>query len=368
MAGYALAAGGGETFPIMLANMLKANGYALTFLNCNQQKTEPEVRRMLDSAVPLLELNSLELVEAAFNELGVELIHSHHAWADVTFASLLKTSPQISHVVTLHGMYEMMSEQHLKSIMPILQFGIDRFVFSAEKHLTPFSETFRNDKGFVRIDNAIATSKINPVPRKELGIGRDDFVVCLVGRAIAEKGWEEGINAVAWARQNSKRPVHLLLVGNGPEFDRLQPQVDLEFVHFLGFRANVKDYFALADIGFLPSRFSGESSPLVLIECLQAGRPMLASNIGEIRRMLQSKEGLAGELFDLQDWKIPVQRVGTLIVDLAEDCERYQRLLRRVPDAASKFDSVAMLEGYEAVYKSLTSRHHGLRPVRLTPA
>ena len=82
---------------------------------------------------------------------------------------------------------------------------------------------------------------------------------------------------------------------------------------------------------------------------------MLASNIGEVERMLQSEGGLAGELFDLQDWTIPVQRVGTLIVDLAEDCERYQRLLSRVPAAASKFDPLAMLERYEAVYRSLTS-------------
>jgi glycosyltransferase involved in cell wall biosynthesis len=352
MAGYALVAGGGETFPIMLANMLKANGYGLTFLNCNQQKTEPDVRRMLNSTVPLLELSSLELVEVVFKDLGVEVIHSHHAWADVTLASLLRTTPQISHVVTLHGMYEMMSAHHLKGIMPILQSGIDRFVFSAEKHLTPFSEKFRSDERFVRIDNAVPTSKIKPIPREDFGIGQDDFVLCLVGRAIPEKGWEEGINAVVWANQNSKRPVHLLLVGNGPEFDRLQPQVNhLDFVHFLGFRANVKDYFASADIGFLPSRFLGESSPLVLIECLQAGRPMLASNIGEIGRMLQGKEGLAGELFDLQGWTISVQTVGALIVELAEDRERYQKLLNRVPDAVAKFDSLVMLESYEAVYQ-----------------
>jgi len=352
MAGYALAAGGGETFPIMLANMLKTNGYGVTFLNCNQQKTEPAVRRMLGSNVPLLELNRHELVEAAFNDLGVELVHSHHAWVDVMLATQLATSPQISHVVTMHGMYEMMSSQELKGILPILQSGTDRFVYYAEKHLSPFSESFRYDKGFVKIDNAIAPTKINPVPRKELGIGRDDFVLCLVARAIPEKGWEEGINAVAWARQNSTRPIHLLLVGNGPELDRLQRGVNLDFVHFLGFRANVKDYFAACDIGFLPSRFLGESAPFVLIECLQAGRPMLASNIGEIGRMLETKEGLAGELFDLQDWTIPVQRIGKLIVNLAEDCERYQRLLSRVPDAASKFDLLAMLEGYEAVYRS----------------
>ena len=70
---------------------------------------------------------------------------------------------------------------------------------------------------------------------------------------------------------------------------------------------NVRDYFAASDMGFLPSRFKGESAPLVLIDCLLSGKPVLASDIGEIRHMLDSDDGLAGELVDLEEWEIPVE-------------------------------------------------------------
>ena len=73
-----------------------------------------------------------------------------------------------------------------------------------------------------------------------------------------------------------------------------------DFVHYLGFRSNIRDYFAASDIGFLPSRFKGESFPLVLIDCVLSGKPVLASDVGEIRYMLDSTDGLAGELFDLE--------------------------------------------------------------------
>jgi O-antigen biosynthesis protein len=350
MVGYALTAGGGETFPIMLANLLKDHGYCVTFLNCAQERTEPGIRRMLGPDVPLLELDTLELVQAVFEDLGVELVHSHHGWVDLTLSSLLSLDPGIKRIVTLHGMYETMSKEQIEGILPILEAHIDRFVYTAEKNLTPFPVTFRRAKGFVRINNALLPSNIKPVPRTELGIAQEDFVLCLVARAIPEKGWDEGIQAAAWARAHSKKSIHLLIIGDGPELDRLRAKVRDDFIHFLGFRANIRDFFATSDLGFLPSRFRGESSPLVVIDCLQSGRPVLASNIGEIAQMLHSEGGLAGELFDLDDWAIPIQKVGQLIVDLAEDDERFRALLRRVTSAASKFDPSTMLKHYDAVY------------------
>jgi glycosyltransferase involved in cell wall biosynthesis len=161
---------------------------------------------------------------------------------------------------------------------------------------------------------------------------------------------------VAWASVRSSRKIHLLLIGEGPEYDRLKSQTSHGFVHFLGFRSNIRDYFASSDIGLLPSRFKGESFPLVLIDCLHSGKPVLASNIGEIRNMLRSKDGLAGVLFDLEDWAIPVESVGRIILKLANDPCVYKGLLDHVPLAADKFDPGVMVDKYEAIYKgSLTA-------------
>lgn len=353
MAVYALAAGGGETFPIMLANLLWDRGYAITLLNCREQTTEPGVRRMLSGGIPLLELDRFELAGAVFADMGVELAHSHHAWVDVSLATLLLNHQDIRQIATMHGMYEMMLPVQLQVLLPLLSRRIDRFVYTAEKNLSLFSLEFRQAKSFCLINNALPTQSITPIPRVELHVGANDFVLCLVARAIPDKGWEEAIDAVAWASARSCRKVHLLLIGEGPEYDRLKSQTTHEFVHFLGFRSNVRDYFAASDMGFLPSRFKGESAPLVLIDCLLSGKPVLASNIGEIRHMLDSDEGLAGELVDLEDWAIPVEAVGQIILTLANDSLAYQRLLHRVPLAAAKFDTCVMVDNYEEVYRGV---------------
>jgi len=350
MAIYALAAGGGETFPIMLANMLHDRGYAVTLLNCHQEPTELGVQHMLAPGIPLLELKQLDLLSAVFADMGVELVHSHHAWVDMILATLLLNHDSVSQVISMHGMYEMMDQTQLKILMPLLS-RIDSFVYTAEKNLSPFPQAFRDGKRFSRIDNALPPSTITPVLRTELGLREDDFVLCLVSRAIPEKGWEEAIGAVTWAHARSNRKIHLLLIGEGVEFERLRSGKRHDFVHFLGFRPNIRDYFATSDIGFLPSRFRGESFPLVLIDCLLAGKPILASDIGEIRYMLETGEGIAGKLFDLESWEIPVEALGQIILTLANDSLAYQRLLRRVPLAASKFHAETMVDKYEEVYQ-----------------
>jgi glycosyltransferase involved in cell wall biosynthesis len=350
MAIYALVAGGGETFPIMLANLLHDRGYAVTLLNCKEQPTELGVRCMLQSSIPLLELDRLELVGSVFSDMGVELVHSHHAWVDVSLATLLFNNQEIKQIVSMHGMYEMMTHAQLQTLMPLLKRRIDRFVYAAEKNLSPFSLDFRQEKAFCKIDNALTLATIIPLSRSELHLNADDFVLCMVARAIPGKGWEGAIEAVIWANAHSRRKVQLLLIGDGPELDRLKPQTLHEFVHFLGFKANIRDYFAASDMCFLPSCFKGESYPLVLIDSIHSGIPVLASNIGEIGKMLASEEGLAGELFDLIDWTIPVEDVGQIIVKLANDPIAYQELRSRVPLAAVKFDTERMIEKYEVVY------------------
>lgn len=350
MAVYALAAGGGETFPIMLANLLQSRGYAVTLLNCKEDATETGVRKMLSGRVPLLELNSIELAGVVFKDMGVELVHSHHAWVDISLATLLVSNHDIKKIVTMHGMYEMMTPAQMQALLPLLKRQIDRFVYTADKNLALFPAEFRQEKGFCKISNALPLTPIKPVLRDEFHIDADDFVLCMVARAIPEKGWEEATNAVVWASAHSSRKIHLLLIGEGPEFDRLASINPYEFIHFLGFKSNVRDYFAMSDIGFLPSRFKGESAPLVLIDCLLSGKPVLASNVGEIRYMLDSAEGLAGQLFALEGWDINVEAVGKVILTLANDPLLYRRLLHCVPFAAAKFDESCMVDKYEQVY------------------
>jgi glycosyltransferase involved in cell wall biosynthesis len=353
MAVYALAAGGGETFPIMLANELAQKGYAVTVLNCHQQATESGVRAMLSPQVALLELEQMDRIASACSDMGISLVHSHHAWVDMSLAMLLIGKSDISHVISTHGMYEMMTPEQVAGFMPLLRKRVAAFVYTAEKNLGGFPPDLIREKTFRRIDNALPFKPIQPIPRETLGLEQGDFVLCLVARAIPDKGWEEAIKAVQLANTRSPRPIQLLLIGEGPEFQRLRQMPIDKHIHFIGFKANIRDYFAASDMGFLPSRFKGESAPLVLIDCLLSGKPVLASDIGEIRYMLETDAGSAGSLLALQDWSIDTEILAEVIVKVANDPESYARMSSQVSAAAAKFEMAAMVEKYEDVYRSV---------------
>ncbi|MGN5130901.1 glycosyltransferase [Aeromonas hydrophila] len=352
MAVYALVSGGGETFPIILANQLKKNGYAVTVFNCKERVTEPGVLNMLDPGIPVLELSNMTMVRAAFEDMGIEIIHSHHAWVDLTLASLLSGNQDIKHVISMHGMYEMMSSSQREAVTPLLMSRINHFVYTAEKNLQGLPESIKSAKSLTRINNALPVTIVEPVDLSSLQIYKDDFVVCMVARAIPEKGWEEAIHAVNLANMCSVRKIHLLLIGDGPEHDRLCQSMSSDTIHFLGFRQNIRDYFLSSHLGLLPSKFKGESAPLVVIDCLLVGKPILASNVGEIANMISSSEGIAGQLLELDKWELNSKEMGECIAALANQSDKYQELCSHVASASSKYSIDSMTNSYEMVYRS----------------
>ncbi len=350
---FAMASGGGETFAVRLSNLLKATGNCVTLLNFHRVPTQKGVRRMLREDIPLLELDRWDKLSAVVDDMGIEIVHSHHAWVDVTVCALLEDNLNCGVIVTTHGMYEMMPRAEILRVNQLLRKRVDRFVYIADKNLGGFDFDIVDNRRFVKIGNALETVPITPVPRENLGIRKEEFVLCMVSRAIPEKGWKEGIAAVELARKISGKEICLLLIGDGPEYERLKKRGKAPFIRFLGFRENVRDYFAASDLGFLPSRFRGESYPLVVIECLHANRPVLASDIGETARMLETESGPAGSVFPLDNWKLPVKQIAELIAEYATDKDFYAAHLRRVPDAARKFDPQKMVRDYEQVYRDV---------------
>ena len=125
---------------------------------------------------------------------------------------------------------------------------------------------------------------------------------------MEEKGWAEAVEAIIQARGLCDADIHLILLGDGPEYDRLLDNDLPQYIHLEGFKRNVRSYFATSQFGFLPSKFRGESFPLVIIECLQTGRPVLASDIGEVSYMLDSGDGLAGKKHNADQ-----SRIGQLV-------------------------------------------------------
>ena len=339
MSVFSLTIGGGETFPLTLANELSRKGFAVTVLDFQMADDLPEVRRKLDATVPLVRLNNTDGLATIVEQFKIDVIHTHHGAVDEVTSYVVENIPELRHVVTLHGMYEATDEDYLKKILERVKKSVSAFVYIAEKNLTPFKRNnFGNEKIFHKIGNGLDLETINPVPRAELNIPADSFVACVVSRAIAPKGWQAAIEAVKLANKNSRRRIDLILVGAGEMYDKLKDHVD-EFVHMVGFKSNVRDYLATADVGLLPSEYAGESFPLLIID---------SSNLGEVPAMVED----AGIVFDLVDEKVPIHTLAEILRTLANDPIAYEKIRSRVAEVAEKFSIDSVAEKYIAIYQN----------------
>lgn len=344
---FSMSIGGGETFPLILANELHRRGCPVTVLDFQMADDLPEVRKKLCGDIPLVRLKAVESLAEVAAQFQIDIVHSHHGAVDEAAAYL----SNVRRVVTLHGMYEAMENSRLQNLLKILAEKVNAFVYIADKNLQPFTAAkIPIDEKFFKIGNGLEILPINPVPRETLKIPAESFVACVVSRAIPQKGWQAAIDAVILANKTSSRRIDLILVGAGEMYDKLKNHAP-EFVHLTGFKSNVRDYLAAADIGLLPSEFAGESFPLLIIDSFFSGRPVVSSNLGEVENMLKTSSGeFAGVTFDLVNGKVPVEILSEILKTLANDAEAYEKISARVDDAAEKFSIAKVAEKYIDVY------------------
>ncbi len=116
--------------------------------------------------------------------------------------------------------------------------------------------------------------------RASLGVA-DRPLVLAVGRLAPQKGYPILLNAAHGWRQQNPAPL-VLIAGEGPERAVLQERIDAENlpVRLLGHRADVSDLLAAADVVVLPSGW--EARALIAQEALRAGRPLVATAVGDV--------------------------------------------------------------------------------------
>jgi glycosyltransferase involved in cell wall biosynthesis len=115
-------------------------------------------------------------------------------------------------------------------------------------------------------------------------VSRSDAELLFVGRLTPQKNVDALLEAVAKLRDVGQKPM-VRIVGEGEERDRLQLKAAgllLSNVVFEGRRTSseVADDYACATAVVLPSTHEG--MPLVLLEAMAAGAPVVASNLPEI--------------------------------------------------------------------------------------
>jgi glycosyltransferase involved in cell wall biosynthesis len=131
-----------------------------------------------------------------------------------------------------------------------------------------------------------------PALRSGLGIPHDAHVIVLAGYLRVEKGHRVLLDALPAIRAGIARPVHLVFVGGtGPEEQTVRELcADDPAVHLMGFQRDLAPWFALADVVVMPSLF--EAFGLVAVEAFAACRPLVASDVGGLREVVDQASGI----------------------------------------------------------------------------
>jgi glycosyltransferase involved in cell wall biosynthesis len=144
------------------------------------------------------------------------------------------------------------------------------------------------------IDPTLFFRKDPALVRRQLGLRDDEKIILTVCSLVELKGVDLLIEAVARLRANTSWPVRLLVVGKGPEEDRLGMLIKRlaleDCVRLVGSIANreLVDWYNAADLFFLGS--SREGWPNVVCEALACGTPVVATAVNGIPEILDSED------------------------------------------------------------------------------
>ena len=264
----------------------------------------------------------------------------------------------LCHAASLHGMIEYGNEfSFSRDQLVAADRGVTSWVYTADKNLGPFVQldVLEHSRArFIKLPNGMEPPEIKPIQRHEIGIPEDAFVLCCVSRAIPEKGWAEAVSVVEKARAISGRDIRLILVGNGAVYEEYCRSGIPDFVYLAGFSENSVGHYAAADMGIMLTRFKSESFPLTIVDCLFAGKPYLATDVGEIRNILTSSGKAAGEVLQLDDWVVPIDAVTKALLTFVDKGERYQQATRLAQQIATQFRIDVVIEQYIDLFKEDT--------------
>jgi glycosyltransferase involved in cell wall biosynthesis len=172
-------------------------------------------------------------------------------------------------------------------------------------------------------------------------------VVGAVGRLSPEKGLEVLVRAV-----RTLPGCRLVLVGEGPERPRLEQLVrDLELAERVQFAGWVDAPWTAQwafDVVAMPS-FT-EAFPLVIVEAMLAGMPVVASSVGGIPEIVV--DGDTGLLVPPND----VEALASSLGELVDDAERRVAMGARCRSVAQhRFTADVMAANFESLYRELTA-------------
>lgn len=151
---------------------------------------------------------------------------------------------------------------------------------------------------------------------------------------------------------NQVIPSKLLLIGDGPERQRLEElcrKMDIcDDVRFLGKQDAVEELLAISDLFLIPSE--NESFGLAALEAMACHVPVISSNAGGLPEL--NIHGVSGCVLPVGD----VAGMASHAIQLLEDPEMLERYKHQAYERAREFDIEKILPQYESFYEEVRAQ------------
>ncbi len=293
------------------------------------------------------------LVWAAINRKRFQIIHAH--------------SPRLGIIASVVGwmlrkavIIKIPSVEHAADVQPgrlmhqlrrrILIEGSAGFIAVSKELAQHLCDAGISPGRIARIPNGVL---LNGDPRPDYSKFKLEFLgssetrmVLYVGRLVEEKGVDQLLRV--WASLPARHGAVLVIVGDGPLKPALEAQVEksaiLGSVRFTGHQADVAKFYAIADLFVLPSKTEGMSNSL--LEAMAVGLPVIASDAGGNKDVLENQSGV------LVNWHDIPECVGVLTTLLTTPDLR-NRLGASGKKRALNFNLPSIAKQYRRLYESV---------------
>ena len=282
----------------------------------------------------------------------IDLVHTH-LYRDAIYGRVLgKMAGTAAVVSTLHNSYVWRSKAQLL-LDRITSHWADKIVavsdavrrYAIENEHIPPVKIMTIYNGIETLGFRIPPREVSELKRK-LGFSPHELVIGSIGELTRQKGYRYLLES-APAILKEHPEVRFLIAGDGDLKTELKAQAERagvsQKVSFLGYREDIPAVLNIFDIFVLPSLWEG--LPVVLIEAMAAGKPIVASDVdGNVEVIGEKEAGIA----------VPPRNPGALseaILALIRTPSRRERMGRKGRERAEKiFDVRIMVRKYEELY------------------
>ncbi|RME41600.1 MAG: glycosyltransferase [Planctomycetota bacterium] len=154
------------------------------------------------------------------------------------------------------------------------------------------------------------------------------------------------------------RSVHVLIVGDGPERDRLESLARRwgieRNVHLVGKQHPIEPWYACMDVYVCSSRYEGMSN--AVLEAMACGLPVISTDVGDHAQVIRA---------DRDGWIVPPDDADALCKTIRSAVSD-ARLRRRFGASARRRSERLSLRktaaAYEGFYAELVGDHHDPHP------